>query len=449
MADTRATAHGISNWTAAGWASGTIGSSTMLGAMGLLVLFFLTEYVGINPAVAGTLIFLSRLWDIAASLIVGQWSDRATSRWGRRVPFLIVGAPVAAMAYTLLFLTPESLSGLALNAYVLGALILYATGYTLFVVPYLTIPAEITAVPQQRTTMMSYRVAFMTAAGLNVSILSAVLIDAFGGGRTGYAGMGVVQAFIIVFAMWGCAAIIARTPVVVRGTPSRASVLTQLRMVLRNRPFLIFVTVKFFQLVASAMTIAALLYLARYVLNEDESFLIRFGAYQTVGTLISLPFWAWLARRYGKRNTYMGAGFAYAAISLSWLIAYGGEPSWVTDVRLFVIGVGSAGLLVMGFSLLPDTMEHNTKTSGVAQEGTQAAVYSMVEKGTAAFGPLVAGFMLEASGFISAAGGDLPPDQPQSAIVAILLLAAVIPAVCNITGSLLLTKFDLKEETAA
>ncbi len=50
----------------------------------------------------------------------------------------------------------------------------------------------------------------------------------------------------------------------------------------------------------------------------------------------------------------------YAAIVLSWLTTVLGEPGWVTDVRLFAIGAGSAGLLVMGFSILPDTMAHNT-----------------------------------------------------------------------------------------
>jgi Na+/melibiose symporter-like transporter len=70
----------------------------------------------------------------------------------------------------------------------------------------------------------------------------------------------------------------------------------------------------------------------------------------------------------------------------------------------------------------------------------------MVEKGTAAFGPLIAGMLLEASGFVSAGGADLPPTQPQTALIAILLLASVVPAVCNVAGALLLTKFDLKEE---
>lgn len=420
----------------------------LLGAMSLLVLFYLTEYLGISPAVAGTLIFISRIWDIGANLVIGQWTDRTQSRWGRRIPFLTLGAPVAALAFALLFAAPESLTGRALETYVLLVLVLYATGYTLFVVPYLTLPAEITTVPEQRTTMMSFRVVFMTIAGLNLLIVSPILIEAFGGGRGGYAGMGMIQGLVVLSAMWICTAIVARVPTVTHDPQPPTDFITPLKIAFRNKPFAIFIAVKFFQLFAAASTGTALLYLARYILGQDESFLMRLGVLQTVGTLLSIPFWAYLARRYGKRNAYMAAGILYGFIALSWLIAALGEPSWATDIRLFAIGFGSAGLLVVGFSILPDTMEHNTKTSGVSQEGTLAALYSMVEKGTAALGPLIAGFMLEASGFVSAAGGELPPDQPQSAIVVILLLAAVIPAVCNFIGSALLTQFDLKEENS-
>jgi glycoside/pentoside/hexuronide:cation symporter, GPH family len=436
----------VSKWVSAGWASGTIGSSTALGAMSLLVLFYLTEYVGLSPALAGLLIFVSRLWDVFASFTVGQWSDRTQSRWGKRVPFLLVGAPVTALAYFMLFAVPVGLSGFALNAYVMLSLLLYATGYTLFVVPYLTVPVEITSVPHERTTMMTYRVGFMTLASLIVSGLGPVLIESFGGGRAGYVGMGAVHACIILVVMLGCTAIIARVPVIAPSAPLTASMLVQLRNVLKNKPFKIFIGVKFCQLMSTAAVGASLLYMARYILGEDEGFLVRFVTFQIAGTLLSLPAWSWLAKRYGKRLAYMASGYLYAAIALTWLFALGGEADVITNIRIFMIGVATTGLLVMGFSILPDTMEHNTKSSGMSQEGTLAAIYSMVEKGTAAFGPLIAGMLLEATGFIGAGGTDLPPTQPQSALVAILFLASVIPAVCNVAGSLLLIKFDLKDK---
>jgi glycoside/pentoside/hexuronide:cation symporter, GPH family len=114
-----------------------------------------------------------------------------------------------------------------------------------------------------------------------------------------------------------------------------------------------------------------------------------------------------------------------------------------------MIGVGSTGLLVLGFSLLPDIMAHHTRVRGVALEGTMGALYSVVEKGTAAVGPLLGGIVLQASGFVSAGGKSLPPVQPGSALVAIIALSAVVPAAFNVAGSLALLRFRLDEPVAA
>jgi GPH family glycoside/pentoside/hexuronide:cation symporter len=455
---------GVSRGVALGWASGTLGSSTLLGAMGLIVLFYLTEYLGLAPAVAGTLIAVSRLWDLGAAILVGQWSDRCRSRHGRRAPFLFAGGPLAALAYVGVFAAPAALEGLALQAWVLVALLLWATGYSLFVVPYLAVPAEITDQPAERTTMMAYRVVFVTAAALNVAVAGPALIAAFGKGRSGYLGMALVHAGVILAATWLCALVVARasrrassaadaaaavpgqataTDTATATATATAGSLAQLRVVLGFRPFLVYLAAKLCQLTATASTSASLLYLARYVLGRDESFLIRFGALQTLGTVISLPLWTWLGRRHGKRNGYIGAGIFYALTSLSWLSAGASEPTWVTDARLLAIGIGATGLLVLGFSLLPDIMAAHTRHRGVALEGTMSALYSVVEKGTAALGPLLGGLVLGAAGFVSAGGSALPPAQPAAAIAAIVALAAVIPALFNLLGSLVLLRLRL------
>ena len=96
--------------------------------------------------------------------------------------------------------------------------------------------------------------------------------------------------------------------------------------------------------------------------------------------------------------------------------------------------------MVMGFALLPDIMAAHTRECGAALEGTMSALYSVVEKGTAALGPLLGGLLLEASGFVSAGGRALPPTQPAAALTAIVALAAVLPAIFNLLGSLALTR---------
>lgn len=462
---------GVSRAVSLAWAGGTLGSSTLLGALGLLVLFYLTEYLGLAPATAGALIFVSRLWDIGAALWVGQWSDRSRSRHGRRAPFMFAGGPVCALGYVALFAAPAALAGHALEAWVLLALLLWATGYSLFVVPYLAVPAEITDQPRQRTTMMAYRVVFVTLAGLNVAMLGPALIKAFGSGRAGYLGMAQVQAGIVLLAMCGCAVVVARASAsgaradtdakaeaddatVAADTMPRAAGRAargvarpwgEARAVLAYRPFRVYLVVKLCQLTATASTSAAMLYLARYVLGRDEGFLMRFGALQVLGTLLSLPLWTWLGRRYGKRDAYLGAGLCYALVSLSWLPADATEAGWITDARLLLIGISATGLLVMGFALLPDIMAAHTRERGAALEGTMSALYSVVEKGTAALGPLLGGLLLEASGFVSAGGRALPPTQPAAALTAIVALAAVLPAIFNLLGSLALTRLRLPQ----
>lgn len=222
----------------------------MLGAINLVVLFYFTEYLGIAPGIAGGLIFVSRLWDIGAAVVIGQWSDRTRSRYGRRAPFMFAAGPLAAVAYVALFAAPTTLDASLVQWWALVALILFATGYSLFVVPYLAVPAEITAIAHERTTMMSWRVAAMTLASLNIAVLGPVLIERFGKGREGYFGMSLVQAAIVLAFMWLCALVVSRTPTLESARTASGSSIAQLRNVLRNEPFRIFIAAKFFQLTA-------------------------------------------------------------------------------------------------------------------------------------------------------------------------------------------------------
>lgn len=77
-----------------------------------------------------------------------------------------------------------------------------------------------------------------------------------------------------------------------------------------------------------------------------------------------------------------------------------------------------------------------------------SALYSVIEKGTAAVGPLLGGLLLQVSGFVSAAGKTLPPVQPESAITAILWLTAILPAIFNLLGVWMLTRLSLGDAQA-
>ena len=98
----------------------------------------------------------------------------------------------------------------------------------------------------------------------------------------------------------------------------------------------------------------------------------------------------------------------------------------------------------MGQAMLPDTMEYDVRRTGIRREGVYAGFYTTIEKFSYAAGPAIAGLLLAAAGYVASSDGFAA--QPQSAIIAIYICAAGIPALMGFVGALCLTQYYLTEE---
>ena len=166
----------ISLRLAVGWGIGSLPMSAMFNAVSLLLLTFLIEHVGIAALTAGLLIMVSKIYDAITDPIMGFLTDRTNSRWGRRRPYLMLGGILSGASFVMLFSVPTFSSQSTLIIYVLVALLINATAYTVFNVPYLTMPAEMTRSYHERTTLMSYRVSAIAFGQLLSSVLGPVII---------------------------------------------------------------------------------------------------------------------------------------------------------------------------------------------------------------------------------------------------------------------------------
>jgi GPH family glycoside/pentoside/hexuronide:cation symporter len=420
-----------------GWGVGSLGGTALINSVTFLALFYFTLVLGMSPAVAGTLLFITKCYDIATDPLMGIVSDRCDTRWGRRRPFLLIASAVSAGSILMLF-NPPDLAGTAMTVYIGAALLLYATGYTIFNIPYLAMPAEMTSDYHERSRLMSARVVFASLGILVGGALAPAMVTWFGGGRVGYASMSYVLAAIIGVAM-AASFFGTRTAAHTRHVSKVMSFGEQWSLAIGNRPFIILILSKLLHISGVAVSISSLLFLVTVVLQRETVALGSFGLASTAGTLVSIPAWLWLSNRFGKRNTYILGVTVYVPILLSWLATGPDEAFALFLIRGFAIGVATGGLTLTAQAMLPDTIEHDARRSGLRREGTFTSIYSLMEKTAFALGPLTIGLLLEASGF-SPGSAEGPTAET---IRAILIATAIIPAAASAASAVILKFYSL------
>ena len=429
-----------------GWSLGTLAMSSLLNTQTAMLMIYLISAVGIAPAVAGSLVFVSKIYDGITDPIMGVVSDRTTSRWGRRRPYLLLGGVLAALSVIGLF-SVHTVSFVSTQIWVLVMLLVAATAYTVFTVPYMSMPAEMVQDPYERSKLMSYRVAWI-AVGTFVGIALAPRLVAYARDTLGvpeteaFSLMSLITAAIILLASLGCFLSTRGAPTTER---TRVSIpfTEQARTALANRPFLILLGIKYLGLYALSATVATNIFFVRQVMQQSEAIMLWYGLAYMVGTLTAIAPWVLVSRRLSKAKTLaLSAGLA-AVVNLTWLLSGPEEPVALYMLRGFVLAMTNGGMLLMGQSLLPDVMEYDYRKTGLRREGLYAGLYSFVEKLAFASAPLTLGVLLSSMGFIP--GLPRTASQPESALLAITLAMAVIPAVTNTLKVVLALQFRLPE----
>ena len=420
-----------------------MGTGMMIGAVTNYALFIMTNMLGIGAATAGLLIGVSKLYDVVIDPFIGRISDRSHHRWGRRRPFLLMGLCIAPFAFVALFNAPVFAVEAFNLAFVGCVLILIATGTSLFMVPYMAMAAEMTVKYNERTVLMSQRVFFNTLGLLAMSVALPMVITFFGGRPAGYGPAGAVMA-VVVAITFATTFWLTRGARFLPATTDKSYTLTdQLRFIAGNKSFASFIAAKILTFLAQSSLQGTLLLYGVYILGRDERFMVPFGIGYTAGSLAALPIWAWLmTRKISKRAAYNISILGLGIVFLTWLLATPAEPTWVALVRFVLIGALSAGSMTAGTSMLPDMMELDRKTTGVRQEGLYAAAYTLVENVGSTIGPVLIGFALGATGFISTKGA-VVVSQPEATKTAIVLCVSVVPAFFMAVAALLMRGYTV------
>ncbi|GAA1476762.1 MFS transporter [Nocardioides aestuarii] len=423
-----------------GYGSGSVATGAFGTVPGLMLLPYLTDQLGIAALWAGVIVFLPKAWDVVLNPVAGRVSDRTTDARGPRRPWLLKAGIALAIGFALIFAAPELGSRWAEAGWVLAFFLATATAYAFFQVPYVAMPAEMTSSYDERTRLMTWRVAIL-AFTIMLAGASAPLIRDAVGGRGGYRAMGVVMALVILLGV-----ILAyrgtRAAPVGAVEPGAGSLRDQLRIVATARDFRALLTTFVLQALATGCMLAGVDYLAGDVLGRQGASTILFVCFVGPALLLT-PLWARVGERIGKRQGYTLASLVLAAGAAGAAVARVAPPG-VVFAAVALVGVGYAGCQVFPMAMLPDAAAVDARRTGSNRAGVYTGVWTAGETLGLALGPGVFAVVLAAGGYVASTTGGT--DQPDSALTAITLGFSLLPAALVLLSLLWLRSYTLDAE---
>ena len=424
--------------THVGYAVGSIGTAAFGTVPGLLLLYYLTDVLGVAAGIAGLVVFAPKAWDVFFNPWVGSRSDRTESRWGPRRPWMLAGGVLLPPLFVLMFAGPGRPPGLAAG-WVTVAFLLAATAYGCFQVPYIAQPAEITDDPDERSLLMSWRVAALAFGILLAGAGAPAVVDAAGGGRPGYLAMSAFVAVLLALGMLGAVVGTRRAPTLTR-VHSEGRLATNLRLAWRSAPFRILLIGFVIQALGVGVMLAGVPYYSRHVLGDESSGSLLFAAFVGPAILV-MPLWVQVSRRLGKRSGLLLASALFTAATATLAVGGAGRTGLVVGL-VVVVGIGYAGMQMFPLSMLPDTVQADAVTSGRARAGVYTGLWTAGETLGFALGPALVLGLLAVTGFVSSRA-DEHVSQPDSALTGVLLTFSALPAVLLLVSLPFLRRYDL------
>ncbi len=432
------TATALSPRLRVGYASGGIATGAFGTVPGLLLLPYLTDSLGISALLAGLIVFLPKAWDVLLNPITGRVSDRFATGRGTRRPFLLWGGIGLAVGFVLLFSGPVAPPVLA-GGWVVVAFLLCATAYSIFQVPYVALPAELTGDYDERTRLLTWRVAILAVAILLSGATAPAIRNALG-----YPAMAVFVGGLILLGALGAYAGTRGVPAVTVPAPP-GGLLAQLSAAARVADFRRLLVAFGVQALAIGCLLAGVDYVARVVLERPGASSVLFACFVGPALLVT-PVWQWLAGRLGKKRGYLVASLVLA-VGCAGLALAGSAPLAAVYGMAAVTGIGYAGAQLFPLAMLPDTAAHDARRTGENRVGVLTGVWTAVETLGLALGPAVFAGVLALGGYRSSTGDAVA--QPASALTAIAVGFSVVPAVLVLLSLLALRGYRLTKEEVA
>ena len=367
--------------------------------IGLYLMKFATDVLLIAPAAMGTIFGLSRIWDAVSDPVAGYLSDRTNHRTGRRRPWIFLSIVPIGLAYTMAWSPPASLSGSALIAWMAVGVFGFYSAMTIFIVPHMSLGAELTTDYHDRSRIFGTRHITWTLGSILALVGMAVLIRAESVSSTASretASQLAVLAALVTALLVGYTAVRIRERPEFQGRGAERP-FAAFADVWKNPHARLLLVVTLIENLGAATIGILTLYIAEYVVGRADLAPVFILSYM-VPSIASVPLWVPLSRRFGKKRLWIFS-MLLTAFSFGGMFFLGEGDIVLISVLAASAGVAAGAGATIGPSIQADVIDFDEYLTGQRKEGAYFAAWNFVFKASFGITLMLTGYVLQFSWF--------------------------------------------------
>ena len=413
--------------TAMGYAIGDFGINLYFISSLTYLLYFYTDVLGITAAAAAGVFAVARFVDAITDPIMGLIAERTRTRWGRMRPYLLFGAiPLGAIGVATFTVPDLDASGKLVWAYV--TYVLFGIIYTAVTIPYATLTASLTQDYAERTQLSTFRIGCAFAGGFMVSVGTIPFVSLFESEAQGFQMLMVVFAILASILLF--ISFVSTKELVNLPRLQQPSIKQSMISVFINPPLLVVIGI--FSAGMLSFTIRQTSTAYFFIYNVGDPSLISWFFATTLGVML-LGIWSVpvLAKRFGKAGAIrLGAYLTIVACIGFYLTPYAN----VLGIFFWgcLVALGGTPVAVLGWAMIPDTVDYAHARHGVRADGAIFASASFVQKLAKTIGGAGAALVLGWAGY------EANTTQTETALAAIHGMLTVAP-ICIMVLLIVLT----------
>lgn len=417
---------------------GDFASNIMWAPAAALLLYYYTEFVGVNIAIVATIMFFSRFLDGFSDLFVGWLVERTNSPYGKTRVWILRMIVPFFIAMVAMFSVPSGMGETFKYVYIFFSYNFAITVvYTAINLPYGALTTAITSDSYQRSIITIYRMIFSTT-GYTLSMLVALpMVEFFGNDQFAwsitFAILGAIACLSFFITFIFCQERIVEPPA---PKTSLKKTLSDIKEIFHNKYWLYLTLTMLILFSADVVFSTANTYYCRYFLN-DANFVGTFIAITNVckigAMILFLPY---CIRKIGKRNALIFASLVeIVALSIRYI-----DPSSVSInmAVAVVLGLAKGFTYACMFSLLPDTVDYGEYISRERHSGLVYASASFATKLASGVGAIIASGVMQFGGYVNNS-----VTQSPSAMEAIMYSTTLIPIIMFVAGICIISFYKL------